>query len=114
MRKVQKLVRDQTATIMRREGRIANTRTLSQSEAIARLKDKLDEEVQEYKDGPSRHEVADILTVLFALAREQLGLTQEQCLEAMRAKERARGAFNERLWLEETDDPYTEGARYNE
>jgi predicted house-cleaning noncanonical NTP pyrophosphatase (MazG superfamily) len=61
------------------------------------LRDKLQEEVQEYLASDNdREELADILEVLYALAR-QAGTDHEQLEKLRAAKAEKRGAFADRI-----------------
>ena len=86
-----KLVRDKIPQIIRSKGQEPVIYTADTEEYCIRLRDKLREEVEEYLASDNdREELADILEVLYALAR-QAGTDQQQ-LENLRAAkaERAR------------------------
>jgi predicted house-cleaning noncanonical NTP pyrophosphatase (MazG superfamily) len=92
-----KLVRDKIPQIIRSKGQepvicIANT-----EEYWIRLRDKLREEVEEYLASDNdREELADILEVLYALAR-QTGTDQQQLEKLRAAKAEKRGGFADRI-----------------
>ena len=92
-----KLVRDKIPQIIRARGQEPVIYTADIEEYSIRLRDKLREEVEEYLDSDDdREELADILEVLYALAR-QSG-TDEQQLEKLRAaKAEERGRFADRI-----------------
>jgi predicted house-cleaning noncanonical NTP pyrophosphatase (MazG superfamily) len=92
-----KLVRDKIPDIIRAEGREPVIRVAGHEEYAVRLRDKLREEVEEFlssDDDPE--ELADILEVLHALAR-QLGIGPEKVEELRAAKAAERGGFADRV-----------------
>lgn len=92
-----KLVRDKIPQIIRSKGQEPVTYTADSEEYCIRLRDKLREEVEEYLASDNdREELADILEVLYALARQ--GGTDQQQLENLRAtKAEKRGGFADRI-----------------
>lgn len=100
--KYDKLVRDRIPEIIRASGRKASVRTASAEEVRTYLVRKVAEEATELAENPSLEELADLLEVLHALAREMnVDLGQ---LEQVRLKKReARGGFEQRVVLLETD-----------
>lgn len=100
----QKLVRDRIPEIIRGSGKECVTRTLGEAEYAAALDAKLGEELAEYLENPCLEELADLLEVLRAAALAR-GYTPEQ-LECARAeKEKKRGGFGKRIFLEEVREP---------
>lgn len=98
MRVYEKLVRDRIPEIIRERGANCETRTLTDAEYRAALRTKLTEEVSEYLESGELSELADIYEVIRALAK--LGGHDGAALEAARVeKERARGAFAEKVYL---------------
>jgi predicted house-cleaning noncanonical NTP pyrophosphatase (MazG superfamily) len=92
-----KLVRDKIPQIIQSKGEQPVIQTADSEEYNVRLRDKLREEVEEYlASDDDREELADILEVLYALAR-RTG-TDEQQLEKLRAaKAKKRGGFADRI-----------------
>jgi predicted house-cleaning noncanonical NTP pyrophosphatase (MazG superfamily) len=100
--KHEKLVRDKIPKIIEASGRRAVTRILSDDEYKTQLERKLSEEVSEYLTDKTPEELCDILEVVLALAKAQ-GVSQGE-LEKMRlAKSDARGAFDRKIYLIETE-----------
>ena len=96
-----KLVRDKIPEIIAAKGGESKTHIADQDEYTAKLRAKLQEEVDEYLENSSPEELADILEVVYALA-DGSGVTRED-LEKLRAeKAEKRGAFKERIILEES------------
>lgn len=92
-----KLVRDKVPDVIRAEGLVPVIRVAGPEEYAVRLRDKLREETEEFlasRDDPE--ELADILEVLHALAR-QIGVTPEEVEELRAAKAAKRGGFNDRV-----------------
>lgn len=95
-----KLVRDRIPEIIERAGKRANVETLSDSEFLAAVDAKLQEELDEYLASGDPTELADLLETLYAasLARG-VGLDE---LERIRLKKREeRGGFVLKLFLKE-------------
>ncbi|RDG37992.1 nucleoside triphosphate pyrophosphohydrolase [Streptomyces corynorhini] len=94
-----KLVRDRIPEIIRRNGEEPATYVAGAPEYRKRLRDKLSEEVGEFLEAEEEHskeELADVLEVVHALARD-LGMTLED-LERRRAEKAAeRGGFEGRI-----------------
>jgi predicted house-cleaning noncanonical NTP pyrophosphatase (MazG superfamily) len=66
-----KLVRDNIHQIIRDEGKEPITHIANDEESFTRLKDKLQEEVDEYLQSHDAEELADILEVIHCLARHK-------------------------------------------
>lgn len=102
-----KLVRDRIPEIMENAGKSCRVRTLDTEEFVVRLREKLDEEIAEYRRAEASaeaiEELADILEVIYHLA-EVHGYTVDE-LEAARIRKRdKRGGFGQRLFLIEADE----------
>ena len=94
-----KLVRDNIPQIIEKDGKTCKTRVLSDGEFLEKLNAKLQEEVAEYLQSGEVEELADILEVVYALARVKGHDTQQ--LEDIRVeKARKNGAFEQKLLLE--------------
>jgi predicted house-cleaning noncanonical NTP pyrophosphatase (MazG superfamily) len=92
-----KLVRDKIPQIIRSKGQEPVIHTADTEEYRVRLRDKLREEVEEYLASDNdREELADILEVLYALAR-QAGTDQRQLEKLRAAKAEERGGFADRI-----------------
>jgi len=92
-----KLVRDKIPQIIRSKGEEPIIYTADTEEYCIRLRDKLREEVEEYLASDNdREELADILEVLYALAR-QAGTDQHELEKLRAAKAEKRGGFADRI-----------------
>jgi predicted house-cleaning noncanonical NTP pyrophosphatase (MazG superfamily) len=92
-----KLVRDKIPQIIRSNGQEPVIYRADTEEYCIRLRDKLREEVEEYLASDNdREELADILEVLYALAR-QAGTDQQQLEKLRAAKAERRGGFADRI-----------------
>lgn len=90
----EKLVRDMIPAMLTAKGIPCRHRVARHKEIPGLLRDKLLEEVIEYMEEPSLEELADVLEVMYALARLH-GFTPA-ALEAIRSKKaREKGAFTE-------------------
>lgn len=94
-----KLVRDKIPQIIEGSGKTCVTRSLSDSEYLAALDAKLQEELNEYQADKSMEELADLLEVMMAVA-EARGHTFAEVEALRREKAEKRGGFLERIWLE--------------
>lgn len=102
-----KLVRDRIPDIIKDAGKRFTTSVLEESDYLAQLDRKLEEELAEYlasKDVPSQiEELVDILEVVYAIA-EAKGITVEE-FEAIRYKKaKKKGAFKDRVFLKWVED----------
>ena len=75
-----KLVRDNIPAIIKASGKSCTTRTLSQNELLKALKEKLNEECQEFDECENLEELADICEVLMALTQAILLLKSKEHL----------------------------------
>lgn len=98
-----KLVRDKIPEILDAKELVYTSHIADDEEYEQRLKDKLQEEVQEFYEDPCILEMADVLEVLDAMAKFYKLDTYE--LESDKATKRwARGGFEDRVILEEVKD----------
>lgn len=98
--KYDKLVRDKIPEIIEGKGKKAVVERLEDAAYKYYLDEKLGEELQEYLESDSVEELADIIEVIYAIAKYKRVAIQE--LEAIRSqKVEARGAFEKRLLLKE-------------
>lgn len=94
-----KLVRDSIPDIIRIEGRIAKIHIANNEEYQSKLREKLQEEVNEFLESGNIEELADILEVVYAL-NDSAGVDRN-ILESVREKKlRDRGGFSRRIILE--------------
>lgn len=104
MKEFHKLVRDNIPEIIRANGDVPRFRTIENDEEYLRaLFEKDTEEGLELAQGRNLEELADKLEVLYAIANA-LGYTPEQIEQARVEKAAARGGFDQRIFLESTDD----------
>lgn len=87
-----KLVRDEVPLLFEAEGKL--TYQVAEPRVHAKLlRRKLVEESVEYLENPSTDELADLLTVLRALANHDLGVSWEEVLETAKDKQSRLGGF---------------------
>ena len=94
-----KLVRDKIPEIILSRGKGCKTRTLDGDNFLHELKKKLEEEVNEFLDDPSREELADILEVVDSLSLV-MGSSFDDVLRIKEEKKQARGGFSDHIFLE--------------
>lgn len=93
-----KLVRDKIPDIIRAQGQTPIYRILEEEEYRRCLEEKLSEEVAEFQQDKAPEELADILTVVLALA-ETLGVSPEELEKIYRKKLEERGGFQGKIFL---------------
>ena len=103
--KYKKLVRDRIPEIIEASGKRCVCATLSDEEYLARLDEKLNEELAEYQESKSMEELADLLEVIRAVAAAR-GSSVEEVAAIRRDKAAKRGGFEKKILLTEvtTDD----------
>ncbi len=96
-----KLVRDKIPDIILARGVMPKTHIADETEYWQKLKEKLTEEVDEFKSDESIAEIADIMEVINTICTYK-GFDKAQ-IEALRAeKAQNRGGFKDRIILEES------------
>lgn len=94
----QKLVRDRIPEIIESDGKTCIWETLSDTDYLCQLEEKLNEELGEYQQSKSLEELADLLEVVQAVVKAR-GWTWEE-LEQVRAEKAAkRGGFEKKILL---------------
>ena len=94
-----KLVRDKIPEIIRNKGGRAITHVADKEEYWKKLKEKLEEEVEEFLRDSNEEELADILEVLYAIC--DFKKIDKKKLELIRKKKaRERGKFKHKLILD--------------
>ncbi len=95
-----KLIRDKIPEIIEKDGKIAVTSILSDEEYMEALDKKLMEEIKEYQESKDIEELADILEVIYAIAKAKNRSICE--LEDIRRnKADKRGSFDRKVFLKE-------------
>ena len=97
-----KAIRDKIPEIIQKDGYSCNVKTLSDEEFLAEIEKKLSEEVDEFQKDKNPEELADILEVIYRIAKLK-GISKEE-LEKIRIKKvEERGGFEENLYLIDTN-----------
>lgn len=96
-----KLVRDKIPKIIESSGNTCTTRILSDEEYIEMLDEKLNEECAEYQADKNIEELADMLEVIYAIAKAK-GTSIEELEKVRLEKAEKRGGFDEKILLIET------------
>ena len=98
LKKFHKAVRDKIPEIIQKSGHSCNVKTLSDDVFLSEIEKKLTEEVSEYQNDKNPEELADIIEVIYKIAKLK-GISKEE-LEKMRARKiRERGGFEKNLFL---------------
>lgn len=93
-----KLVRDNIPQIIENNGQSAKMVILDDEKYTDALKKKLKEETREYLQSKELMELADILEVVEALAKNQ-GSSFDEVLELKKQMQEKNGAFDKRIFL---------------
>ena len=93
-----KLVRDNIPEIIENNGQSAKTVILDSEKYTVALEKKLKEETKEYLHSREIMELADILEVVEALAKNQ-GSSFDEILELKKQKQEKNGAFDKKIFL---------------
>lgn len=101
MKVFNKLVRDKIPQIIEANGEQAKIRILDDAEYREELNKKLLEEVAEYSADNNVEELADIVEVVYGILNS-MGISIDEFEMVRKAKVEKRGAFMERIFLEET------------
>lgn len=88
--------------LLKKTGRICKLRKLNDAEYFQELKNKLVEEVDEFLAADNIEELADIIEVIYALAKF-IGHNVNELEELRDKKHLERGGFDKRLFLESID-----------
>jgi predicted house-cleaning noncanonical NTP pyrophosphatase (MazG superfamily) len=100
--KYHKAIRDKIPEIIEKDGFSCNVKTLSNDEFLVEIEKKLSEEVTEYQNDKNPEELADILEVIYRIAKLR-GISKEE-LEKIRIKKvKKRGSFEKNLFLMDTN-----------
>jgi predicted house-cleaning noncanonical NTP pyrophosphatase (MazG superfamily) len=95
-----KLIRDKIPEIIEESGRELRFEVLPDKEYLAELNKKLQEELNEYYEDQSIHELADIVEVVYAILKyKEVPLHKFE--EIRKGKAEKRGSFDKKLFLKE-------------
>ena len=97
-----KLVRDKIVDIIEGEGRKVNYIILDDKDYRKELNKKLQEEVKEYLEDNNVEELADIVEVIYGILNS-MNVSIEGFEKVRMDKKEKRGAFEKRIYLEETE-----------
>jgi len=96
-----KVIRDKIPEIIQKDGHSCKVKTLSDEQFLVEIEKKLSEEVTEYQNDKNPEELADILEVIYRIAKLK-GISKEE-LEQIRIKKvEDRGGFENNLFLIDT------------
>ena len=98
-----KAVRDKIPEIIEKSGSKYHVKTLSDIEFLKKLEEKLNEEVAEYQSDKNPEELADILEVIYRIAKLR-GVSKEELEKIRIEKNSKRGSFDNNLFLISTED----------
>lgn len=99
--KYNKLVRDKIPEIIKQKGKTPITHIAGDEEYWQKLKEKLNEEIDEFLEKDSEEELADILEIIYAVC--DFKKIDKKKLEMLRKKKaEKRGSFKQKIILDET------------
>ena len=99
--KYNKLVRDKIPEIIKNKGAVPITHIASDDEYWQKLKEKLQEEINEFMKDENAEELADILEVIYTI-RDYKKIDKNE-LELLRKKKaEERGGFKDKIIIDET------------
>ncbi len=101
MTKYDKAIRDKIPEIIEKDGYACNVEALSDEKFLVEIEKKLSEEVAEYQNDRKPEELADILEVVYRIAKLK-GISKEQLEKIRLDKVEKRGAFEDNLFLIDT------------
>ncbi len=104
MKKVyNKLVRDKINQVIEGNNQRAEFRYLKEEEYLQELHKKLYEEVNEFVEDDDKEELADVLEVLYSIAKTK-NIDMDEVERIRIAKREKRGGFEDKLYLETVED----------
>jgi len=95
-----KLVRDKIPEILESKGSKIKTHICDDQEYLTRLRDKLLEEVNEFLEDETVEELADVLEVVYSLAKTK-NINKDDLEKIRKEKSEKRGGFDEKIILVE-------------
>ena len=99
--KYNKLVRDKIPEIIKNKGIVPITHIASDDEYWKKLKEKLQEEVDEFLKNSNKEELADILKIIYVL-RDLYKIDKDKFEQLRKEKVDKRGGFKNKIILDET------------
>ena len=98
-----KLVRDKIIDIIRKNGENPIYHTLSDEEYLTELHKKLFEEANEFVENDDHEELADLLEVIYAIAKHK-NINMEEVEKERLKKREKRGGFEDKIYLEGVEE----------
>ncbi len=98
MKTYNKIVRDKIPEIIDSAGKKFDIHIVNDKKAISYLDIKLDEEVKEFHEDNNLEELADIMEILFSLAKK-MGYSEEDLLSKRLQKKESNGGFDANIIL---------------
>jgi len=101
--KYKKLVRDKIPEIIKQKGKIPSSHIATDEEYWTKLKEKLQEEVDEFIDKNNEEELFDILEVIDAIC-DFMKINRDELESLRKKKSEERGKFKEKIILDKVKE----------
>ena len=98
-----KLVRDNIPEIIEANGGRCDTEQLNRIDYIVALEEKLKEELTEFQESYDIEELADMLEVIFAMAKVK-GYSRMDMIRIQQEKRERRGGFDKKIYLKTVEE----------
>ncbi len=98
-----KAIRDRIPEIIEREGHQCEFKVLTNGEFLVQLEEKLEEELEEYKQSKSIGELIDLIEIIHRIV-EIRGVSVKDIESLRREKNNERGAFSKNIFLIKTTE----------
>lgn len=98
--KYNKLIRDKIPEIIKNKGKVPITHLAKDKEYWQKLKEKLQEEVDEFMKDENSEELADILEVVYAIC-DYKKINKRELEQLRKKKVKERGGFRDKIILDE-------------
>lgn len=98
-----KLVRDLIPQIIAASGKKFDTKILDDNIYLEMLNQKLKEELNEYYENQDINELADLLEVIYAIAKAK-GISEDGLEGIRKRKHEERGGFEQKIFLVRVED----------
>lgn len=111
MKPYNKMVRDEVPNLIEESGFRYRAEKINNKEYFRALKAKIQEEINEFVETESLEELADIMEVLFAMAKAK-GYSEEDLKIERERKRMLKGGFEQGIILKSVDKSYKDKTKF--